>query len=531
MKLKKIFSGAGILALCAALAKLLGALYRIPLTNIIGAHGIGLYQMVFPLYTVLLTVSSGGLSTAISKVVAACLAKNNQQGALKILKVSLVALITVSSIATIFLVAFRDRIALIQGNELASLAYLAIAPSVILVAAISCFRGYFQGRGNMLPSGLSQIIEQVVKLVLGLYLAARLNPYGVEYAVLGAVLGVSLSEFVALIVLAIQFLLHYFSLRKKRIIKIGRLNLNFEIAQDFAIFSEIPSLSSSQILKSLYKIAIPVTLGSLVMPLTQVIDSIMVINVLVADGALRSDATSLFGLVSGPINSLINMPVVITLSFSVALLPKFSYLSEQGKDASKAVAQTLRLTMLITLPATVILMAFSRQIVTALYSRGLSIEQLDICSSLLRIESLSVFYLGIVQTATAVLQGADKPHRPAINLLYGATAKVLLTLFLLPFLGIKGAAIATVVCYATIALIDLKYMLQIVKPKLNLIKSFVMPLLACIIMLTVSIFSLWILNRIIKSLFALIISLAIGGIFYGLFLLITKTVTIKEIIR
>ncbi|MFR5061864.1 MAG: oligosaccharide flippase family protein, partial [Christensenellales bacterium] len=200
-----LFTGAGMLAVCSVIAKLLGAMYRIPLTNILGGEGMGLYQMVFPLYTLLLTVSSGGLPVAISRIIAVKLADDDEAGAAKVLKVSVAALAVIGIAGSLALALFNDSIAAVQGNRDAALAYVGIAPAVALVAVLSCYRGYYQGRENMLPSAVSQLIEQAVKLFLGLYFARLMMPRGVAYGVFGALLGVSASELLAMLSLMLMY--------------------------------------------------------------------------------------------------------------------------------------------------------------------------------------------------------------------------------------------------------------------------------------------------------------------------------------
>ena len=204
-KMKAFFGGGAFFAALCLVAKGIGALYRIPLTNIMGAEGIGLYQMVFPLYSVLLTVSGGGLPGAISKTVSAFSAVGDTENTRRTLKISLLVLTLAGLAATVLLIVFRDKIAALQGNPLAATAYLGIAPAVVFVAVISCFRGYFQGKLDMLPSGISQVVEQVVKMVVGLILCSRFLQYGVAYAAFGALLGVTVSEMAATAVLLVQY--------------------------------------------------------------------------------------------------------------------------------------------------------------------------------------------------------------------------------------------------------------------------------------------------------------------------------------
>lgn len=437
---KNLLRGAGVLAVCASLAKVIGMLYRIPLTNILGTDGIGLYQMVFPLYTVLLTISSGGLPVAIAKSVAGASEAEGKQ----ILKCSLIALIIAGTIAAAVIFVFSDFLAKLQGNSDASLAYKGIAPALIFVAVISCFRGYFQGKQNMLPTAISQLNEQLVKLFLGVFFAKMLMPYGASYGVLGSVLGVSLSELFALIVLVFT----YFTgggARNPHAALLGKW------------------VRPKAILKNIYRVAIPVTLGSLVLPLTGVVDSMLVINILTRVGARVGEATSLYGLVTGPVNSLINMPTVITLAISGALLPKISQLFASRKPLIGTVNKSIKISVLFGALFALGLFIFSTLGMKVLYSGGLTDSEIKLGAQLIRLGALSVFYVSILQVATAVLQGTNHARLPALNLMYGAIVKLVLTLVLLPLIGVAGAVAATTACYALTCLLDCLAMRKYVK--------------------------------------------------------------------
>lgn len=447
------------------LAKGIGALYRIPLTNIMGVEGIGLYQMVFPLYSVLLTVSGGGLPSAISKTVSQFKAEGDEENARKTLKVSLVTLLIAGVAASLLLAVFRNRIASLQGNPDAAIAYLGIAPSVAFVAVISCFRGYFQGNLNMFPSGLSQMIEQSVKMAAGLLLCYRFMPYGVSYAALGALLGVSLSEFAAMLVLLLQYALAERKRRKRVTVHLRKLQT--ETAAEFPL-SDAPPLPFKTLLKKIYAVALPITLGSLVLPISSVIDSILVINMLTHLGEGVSLATKFYGILNGPVGSLVNMPVVITTSLAVMLLPKVSGLLKKGGDARACVEKFMRISLLVALPCALVLFVFSEEILRVLYRRTMSPELIGTGSLLLKISSLTVVYMSVLQLASAVLQGYDKAHKPALNLLKGACLKAVLTIVLIRVFGIAGVPAATVACFAFTCFLDVAAMRKCLSVKLKI---------------------------------------------------------------
>ena len=528
--MNKVLKGAGVLAVCAVIAKLIGALYRIPLTNIVGAQGIGLYQMIFPLYTVLLTVSSGGLPVAISRVVASKIAVGDELGAKRVLRVSVVSLAIIGLVLGGLLAVFRNQIALLQGNPLAAVAYLGIAPSIFFVGIISAFRGYYQGKQNMLPSALSQLSEQLVKVGIGLVLARMLMPFGVQYAILGALLGVSVSELVTAIILAFMFLGTTLRFKKKTKIPVNKVNaLSFEAGADLRTLQKsIPHTLDNKkrsVLKEIYKVAIPVTLGSLVMPITQVIDSILVINILNANGIPSETATSLYGLLTGPTNTLLNMPVVVTLAFAVALLPKVTECFSKKENPNDAIAQALKFNFILGLLSFAAFIIFGGTIIQTLYNRGLNPAEISLATTLLIVGSLSIPYVSLLQVATAVLQGVNKAHKPAINLLFGAVIKIILTIILLPIVGVLGAAIASVVCFGITCILNIISVKKVVTIKLKPKEFLLAPIIATAGFAGVSVLLLWVLSGRIGNLWSSIIALTAALIVFILLLFVFKGIT------
>ena len=460
---------AALLASIGIVAKLIGALYRVPLTNIVGAEGMGLYQMVFPLYTVLLALCGGGITSAVSRVVAKYTAVGDDRAAFKAFKVALVPVSVVSLAAAVAVALLRNVISRVQGNGDAGVAYLAIAPSLLFASVISVLRGYFQGKSNMLPSGISQLIEQTVKLALGLYLSRVLLRFGVQYAVAGALIGVSASELLALAYLFVRFLIRKRRAKKTFVPVVAPV---LEAAADAVVVTD------RQLVREVYGFALPVTLGSLVLPVTQMIDSVLVINILMHGGEPRNTATALFGLFVGPVGTLINMPTVIMLSLSVAFLPALTGAVERG-ECDKAHAYTrdvAKWIMLFIIPVTAVFFLFPERVCAALYSRGLTPEQLDTAARLLRVQAISAFYTGVLQLGTTMLQGHNKAHKPVINLVIGACVKVGLTPVLVRFFGIVGAAGATAACYAVAAVLTLRSAYKCSPIAADFVKSFVVPM-------------------------------------------------------
>ena len=200
MQKNVVLRGAVSLMTSTFLVKIIGMIYRIPLTNLLGPLGLGLYQMIFPVYTLLLDFSGAGMPSAISKAISSSDAENKEVIAKGYLKSSIKTLSIVGIIGTTAMFLTSYPVSILQGNINAVWGYLFLAPAVFFVSMISCFRGYFQGLMIINPTSVSQIIEQVAKLVFGLFFVYLFMP-NIPLAVAGATLGVSVSEGVALIYL------------------------------------------------------------------------------------------------------------------------------------------------------------------------------------------------------------------------------------------------------------------------------------------------------------------------------------------
>lgn len=571
--IRYLFTGAGMLAVASVIAKLLGAMYRVPLTNVLGGEGMGLYQLVFPLYTLLLTVSSGGLPVAISRLVAVKLACGDEKGARRVLGVSLAALVPIGILGTALLAVFGGAAAALQGNAEAKTAYYGIAPSVAFVAVISCFRGYFQGRENMLPGAASQLVEQAGKLVFGLYFAYKLMSLGYASGVFGALAGVSLSELLAALALAATYLISERTRRRNRAYAARRaLSVGFGTDEAFLIGTEATAAERTRrkvaadeseaernregelyaqsaqavqgaaqaefagdmtaelvsgaadlslqdsckqnrapnettvrgILRELFAVAVPVAFGSLVMPLTALLDSVLVINILTYTGVGRAEATAAYGLTSGTVATLINMPVAVIFAISAALLPRVAKCCRDPERVAKEAGFSFKLCLIGGLLCALALSVFAPLIVKTLYTRGLGEAQLAVTIRLTRISAVSVFYVGVIQVATAALQGLGEAKIPAVNLVIGAVTKVAVTACLLFVLGIYGAAIGSVLCYAVTATLDV---ISVVKrvPTLAHPKSPLAPALAAVAFVATGIGLSYALGG-LKPLFALALS-------------------------
>ena len=427
---KSIFSGAAFLALGAFTSKALGALYRIPLTNVLGGTGLGLYQMVFPVYALLLDFSGAAVPGAISKLIASEKEQDKERRAYAYLKSSIRLLLFFGLIGSTLMIVLSKPLSKLQGAPDAFLAYVFLSPAVFLVSLISCLRGYFQGLMNMIPTALSQVIEQVVKLVFGLFLA-NLFIYNTPKAVAGATFAITISEAVALLVLFILYLV-----RKKK------LGLRFA-------FNNYEFKSQA---KSIIKTTVPITLIGILLPFSQVIDSFLTVNLI---GSYRGDATALYGIFGGAVMTVINLPVSICYGVSTVAIPAVSA-SKTQREVDKNSSKALLLTIAVALPC-VIFVAVGAPFIINLLFRNLPQTEKAVAVNLLRITSPCILTLSTVQTSNAVLIGKGRLYTPVTSLFFGVLVKTALNILLLkiPSLNIYGGALALNACYFTVCLINL----------------------------------------------------------------------------
>ncbi len=427
MSKNTIVRGATALAVGAFLAKLIGAIYRIPFTNLLGGEGLGLYQMVFPVYCVLLDFAGAGVPNAISKIISGYKGKDEKAYAKNVLINSLKLLTILGAVGSALMLLLSLPLSSLQGNKNAYLGYVFLSPAVLTVSLISCFRGYFQGKMKMTPTAVSQVIEQLVKAGIGILAVYLLLP-NIPLAVGGATFAVTLAEIVALLYLVIAY-------RKTK--PIG-------VKYDKGTF--IPQS------KVIIKTTVPITLIGIIIPLSQVIDSFLIVNII---GAYRQDATALYGLLTGTAMTVINLPVALCYGFASVAVPAVSGESDQTERKKKA-TKTLLLTLLVSVPCALICLVFAPLITDILFRALPQTEKLTTVT-LLRLLSPVIVLLSFLQTENAVLIGNGKLYRPLLSMGIGVAVKIIISVILLPMpkINIYGGAIALIACYLVAVLVNL----------------------------------------------------------------------------
>lgn len=433
MRKKGLLKGAVILTGAGVICRLLGVLFRIPFSNVVGNYGIGLYQLVFPLYSLLLIVSSAGIPVAISKMIARV--RDDRFQCRQILFNALVALLVIGAVISVLLMVLAKQIATWQGKPEIWTLYLAIAPAVWLVCMISAYRGYFQGLNNMVPTAVSQVIEQVVKVAVGLSAALFLVKTSVLWAVFGAIVAVSVSELVAAVVLFVIY----------RVKEKPRRDPHPKA-----------KMFSWAVIKNIFVIAAPIMVMSLAFPVVQLFDSFFIVNALKHNGV--DNATELYGIASGAVHTLINLPTVVGIAIATVLLPMVSrcYKQKSTTEMKKKAGQAVWITLAFGVACALGLALLPKLILNILYHRTFAgkPEEMATAVLLLRIESVAVLLICLTQVIGSILQGVDQARWPMWALIAGGASKVVFEICLIKRLGIVAVSVANVLCFAVALLIS-----------------------------------------------------------------------------
>ncbi len=469
-KQNTMFGGVAVLAVGIAIVKLIGALFKIPLFNVLGESGATDFNNAYAIYSVLLTISTAGLPVALSKTVseANTLGRYNQKQ--KVFRVALTAFLTMGLASFVIMWFGADRLAWLMNNSHAAPGIMALAPAVVCVGCLSAFRGYAQGHMNMTPTAVSQIMEALCKLFLGLALAAFIMRGGIagipgeernSFAAAGAITGVTVGTVLALIYMSVNYL------RTRR-----RTTL---VSQDR------PG-TSGQIFGDLMRIAVPITLSTSLVPIINVLDNSLVLGQL-QDALGMTEATSraLYGNYAVAV-SLHNLPGSFMTAFTAAIIPAVSAALARRSEAGAAriTGSVLRITALLAMPMGVGLLVMARPIMRLLYPG----YDVTITGPLLAIAGPAAICVCLVLVSNSVLQAYGHVNLPIITTLIGGGVKIASNYHLvaIPEINIYGAPMGLLLCYAVTLTLNLVLLRRTASGVGGYVTMFGKPLLASALM-------------------------------------------------
>ena len=441
---KQFFSGVMVLALSTVLVKVIGLLYKIPMMQYLGSEGMGYFNSAYEIYTLFFIISTAGLPVALSIMISENKTVGKYRNMKKVFKVSLVLLVFIGLFGTIFMGAFYDKLSLIINNSSARFCILAISPTVLFICISSAIRGYFQGNQIMFPTAISQVIESLGKLFLGLTFAivAINKGYSMSEAAAFAVLGLTIGVALSMIFLIICKLVY-----KPR-------------AETKLLSPETER--SSQIIKKLLSIAIPITLSSAVMSITRLIDMTMILGRLVYLGYSEEMANAIYGSYSTMAVSVYNLPTTLITAIALPIVPMLTSAFESGDKIKEqsTITSSVKLTALIAFPSALGIAVFSKPILELLFSS--QAQEIEYTAPLLSILGISVFLSCMITLTNAILQSYKMVNKPIISMLMGAVVKIVVSYILIgiPQIHIYGAPISTFFSTLTIVAINLYFIVK-----------------------------------------------------------------------
>lgn len=510
-KSQSLLNGAIVLAAATLIVKVIGILYKIPLSNMVGAVGRGYFDSAYNLYIPIYTISMAGLPVAVSKMVSQQLALKRFRDVRMTFKVASRLFLITGTVGTVLLLILAFPYAYLAKSLEALPAIFAITPSIFFCCIMSIYRGYYNGMRNMTPTAMSEVWEAIGKVIFGLACAKLSITYGYSrfeqglsvygkvvtteaeassaiypYAAAAAAIGVTVGTIIGMIYV---MLLHRFK--------------GDGITKQELALSPRPERSLS-IAKSLVSLAIPVVASSLVFSVTNLIDSMTIQNrlatmiegnlgyirnlyaaELAVSNILDADIPKyLYGAYTMSLDFK-NLIPSITMTLGVSAIPALSaaWALKDKKQLKQSVESVLRLTMMFSLPAGIGMGVLSYPILQLMYETGKSADAVTIAAPIMAAYGYTIFLISLSQPMTNMLQALGKAKVPVYSLSIGAIAKVITNYIFIgiPSLNINGAVVGTVVCYTIIVVINLISLVRTTKVKLDYMSILVKPLVCSIL--------------------------------------------------
>lgn len=463
---QNFFSGAVILTAAVAITKVIGAIYKIPLGNLLDSEGMAHFYVAYNIYNLLLILSTAGLPLALSRLVARACALGRENQRRRILRTALTLFVALGLLCGGIMFCCSQQLATLLQDTQAAAAIRMLAPSVLFVCILSAIRGYTQGQGNMLPTALSQVIESASKLLVGLpiawFLVEQGSPSPISAA--GAIAGVTTGSALGLMVLLV-----YLAFHRSRTPK--------------SPAADRPD-SHRSILRQLLVIGIPVTVGSVGMSLMNLLDQTLVMgtlqNVLGYTGAT---ATTLYGQYTFGM-TLFLLPSSFIYPMTISLVPAISgALARRDRaGARRNTAAALKMTALLAMPCGAGLSVLALPILNLLYPRVP--ETAAAAAYHLSVLGIACIFVCLMVVTTGILQAYGHELIPVLSLLAGGLLKVVVNFLMVadPQIGILGAPVSTLLCYVLIVLINLIAIARVVPDRPGYLSLFARPAIATVVM-------------------------------------------------
>lgn len=495
MKKQSLVRGTVVLAAAGIVAKFLGLFFRWPLIMLIGDEGVGYYQMSYPIYTFFIAIASG-IPVAISKMVSERNAVGDFQGTIIILRKAIFLMICIGGMFTCFMGLFAKQIIHVlrwDAKSYYSLVGIALAP--IFISIMSAFRGFFQGLQNMNPTAVSQVIEQIGRVIFGVGLAYILLDKGIQYSAGGAAFGAVAGGLLGGIYLIGKYL---------------------KIKREFPIYK---FKGNKSVLMTLLRIAVPISIGATVGTVMSLIDSILVPQKLLQAGFTFKEATILYGQLTGKAYVLVNVPLTISMALCASLVPIIAenYVLKRRMEVIQKVDLAVKLSCVIAFPAFLGLCAMAQPVFSLIFPGHADGYQI------LQYLSISIPFIILAQISTAILQGTNNYVQPVIHLGIGCIVKILVTYTLvsIPSINVYGAIAGSIGGYVTAAVLNLRKLQKKLDISINFYEVMLKPIFAAFFMIIGVLFTyMYLYQHTLKNNISCLAAVIVGIVIYALLIVL-----------
>lgn len=550
--------GALILVAATVIVKLIGAFFKIPLTNLIGGTGMGYFMTAYTLFNPIYALSIAGLPVAVSKMVAENAATGHYKNVRRIMRLSCSLFFILGLTGFLILALGAPLFVKLVGNQDALWSIVMISPAVFFGCMMSSYRGYYEGLRNMYPTAVSQIVEAIAKLFFGIFGAAFLMRMGMQqfeatgvvfgtvvttleeakarilpFAAAGAIAGVAISTMMGALFLILRHKIKGDGITKEQL-------------------AAAPEADRRKtLLRGLVKIALPACLGAVVINITSLIDVVTIMNQLqdaiehapqvilemyrdfLPEGTHIDEIPNfLYGSYNGTAVTIFNLVPAITVSFGISALPAVAaaWGRRNKKEIERNIQSVLRITALIAIPAGVGLSVLAEPILKLLYAARP--DECMVAAPLLQMMGIGAIFVAITTPINSILQAIGKAGIPVKLMIVGAAIKLFTNIVFIsnPAINIKGAPIGTILCYVTIVFLSLIILKRSSHISLNVFSVFIKPVFAAGLMGVTAYVTFDILKRLMAEPFATICAIIVAGCIYILVLCLIKGIRKEDII-
>ena len=462
-KKQSFLAGTALLAMATIIVKVIGAFYKIPLNAIIGKQGFSYFNTAYEIYAVLLMVSTAGLPVAMSRMISQATAMHHYNQVRRVYNTAQTIFLGMGIVGSLLMTVFCRQLANFLNQPDAWAAIGALGPSVLLICIMSTYRGFFQGQGNMLPTSVSQVLEALVKLIVGMAAALVLLKMtnSIPLAAAGAIFGVTASCLISALYLFGKFRSCY---------------------RDLPESSEQP-FTMAATAKGLMMIAIPITIGSAGLQILTMLETKIYMGQLLAQGISQMQADDMKG-VYNMTQTIFNMPCALITPITISIIPAITAHLTQCNDAGARETEesAIRIMSLLAAPCAIGLAVLARP-VTALLG-GYQGSDLVLSTRLMTVLGVTVLFNAVVLVTTAMLQAHGFVNRPVLNMFIGGVLKLVAVYILTgnPHIGILGTPIGTLMCYIVISVLNIISIRHVVSNSPRFLKNMSKALAAALIM-------------------------------------------------